>query len=568
MKLSWHFLLLLGLAGRLLPAANGCSTILAGRQATADGSVLMSHSCDGDVMGLIYVMPAHTYAPGTRLPMYRNVPRPTTFEEYQANVRQGYDQVGTVAVTETYRSLILAGNVESMTTGGLNEHGLSIGIEFLPMREGLACERGRVGPNSNHWTTSLIAHGLLRSRTAREAVRLIGAMVEEYGFLYYRAPHAGVALPIADGQEAWLMEIFGPGADWTPESGRPGGVWCAQRIPDGEVGCSANRSRIGVVDLNDPDRFLASRNIFALAEGLGWWKPGTPFCWYEVYGGPGDRSNSLREWRALSLAAPGRGLTFTGDPALDRYPFSVKPDQPLTVPRLMEVMRDSYAGTEFDLTAQPKLQVGNRRSPLACPWGPPELLELLGLSAERALCTPTSGYVFVAQLRHGLPASIGNLLWFAYGPADTSCFIPVYAGVTDLPDTWDQPANFTGLDRQQAQWSFRLVHNLAHRLPYQSVIREVQSVIGPAEAACLARQPELEQALLRIAQDWGARTVEPLLTTYTSDCARRAGTAYHDLVDYLLFRFLAGDPAFASPALPRIGPPSLPRLDPGLLPSP
>ncbi len=64
-----------------------------------------------------------------------------------------------------------------------------------------------------------------------------------------------MALPIADGREVWLMEIFGPGNDWTPDSGRPGGVWCAQRIPDDEVGCSANRSRIGVVDLNDPDHF-------------------------------------------------------------------------------------------------------------------------------------------------------------------------------------------------------------------------------------------------------------------------------------------------------------------------
>jgi hypothetical protein len=159
--------------------------------------------------------------------MYWNVPRPTTYEEYQANLRKGYDQVGTLPVSETCRSLILAGNLESMTTGGLNEYGVSIAIEFLPMRQGLACDKGRVGPNSNHWTTSLIANGLLRAKTAREAIRLIGAMIEEYGFLYYRAPGAGVALPIADSREVWLMEIFGPGKDWTPDSRRPGGVWCA-----------------------------------------------------------------------------------------------------------------------------------------------------------------------------------------------------------------------------------------------------------------------------------------------------------------------------------------------------
>ena len=184
------------------------------------------------------------------------------------------------------------------------------------------------------------------------------------------------------------MEIFGPGTDWTPESRRPGGVWCAQRIPDGEVGCSANRSRIGVVDLNEPDRFLASTNIFSLAEESGFWKQGTPFLWHDVYGGLGDRSNSLREWRALSLAAPSLGLKVTGDPQLDRYPFSVKPDRPVTVPKLMDVMRDSYEGTEFDLAAQAALKVTDGRSPLACPWGPPELFDLLGSDDKQLHASP------------------------------------------------------------------------------------------------------------------------------------------------------------------------------------
>ena len=242
-----------------------CTTVLVGRRATSDGSVLMASSCDGDGMGLIYVMPARTYPPDTKLPMYWNVPRPKTYQEYRANVTQGYDLVGSLPTTRTFRSLMLAGNLESMTTGGLNEHGVSIAIEFLPMRAGLACDKGVVGPNSNHWTTSLIANGLLRARTAREAIRVIGALIDEYGFLYYRAPDAGVALPIADEHETWLMEIFGPGANWTPGSGKPGGVWCAQRVPDGEVGCSANRSRIGEVNLDDADHFLASINIFSLA---------------------------------------------------------------------------------------------------------------------------------------------------------------------------------------------------------------------------------------------------------------------------------------------------------------
>jgi hypothetical protein len=41
-------------------------------------------------MGLVYVMPAQSYPEGTRLPMYWNVPRPTTYADYQANLRKGY----------------------------------------------------------------------------------------------------------------------------------------------------------------------------------------------------------------------------------------------------------------------------------------------------------------------------------------------------------------------------------------------------------------------------------------------------------------------------------------------
>jgi len=531
---------------------------MVGKRATEDGSVLMASSCDGDVMGLIYVMPAKTYPPDTKLPMYWNVPRPKNYEEYQANVRKGYDLVGYLPVKETYRSIILAGNVESMTTGGLNEHGLNIAIEFLPMRDGLACDKGVVGPNSNHWTTSLIANGLLRAKTAREAIRVIGSMIDEYGFLYYRAPSAGVALPIADDQETWLMEIFGPGENWTPDSGKPGGVWCAQRIPDGQVGCSANRSRIGKVDLADKDHFMASANIFSLAQELKFWKSEQPFVWYEVYGGPGSKYNSLREWRALSLAAPSLGLKATGDPAVDRYPFSVKPDKLIAVRTLMDIMRDGYEGTAFDLTKNPAFQTKGQKSPLARPWGSAELFDLLDVRPERAICTPTSGYVFIAQLRDALPNPIGNCMWFAYGPANTSCFVPVYAGATDLPDSWDQPADFTRIDRQQPQWNFRLVQNLTNNLRYQDAIKDVQHVLKPAEERFLGVQPELEKAASRVFEKHGAQGAETFLNDYAQQCMTQAGHAYHELVDYLMFRYLIGDKELAQPTLPRIAAPVIP----------
>ena len=560
---SRRFIVLIGLIGSLAwmqRQSFACSTILVGKKATYDGSVLMSSSCDGDIMGLIYVMPAQKYPQGTKLPMYWNLPRPKTHQEYLSNLRKGYDLVGYLSVKETYRSIILAGNVENMTTGGMNEHGLSIAIEFLPMHTGLACKRGVVSPNSNHWTTSLIANGLMRARTARQAIRIIGAMIEQYGFQYYRAPHAGVALPIADDKEVWLMEIFGPGQAWTADSGKPGGVWCAQRIPDGEIGCSANRSRIGKVDLKNRDMFMTSPNIHSLAEELGIWKRGEPFVWHNVYGDPGSTYNSFREWRALSMAAPSLGLQATGDPTVDRYPFSVKPDQPLTVQRLLDIMRDAYEGTEFDLTKHPAFNPQGKKSPLARPWGPTELFDLLDIKPKRALCTPTSGYVFVAQLRDWLPDTVGNCLWFAYGPAYTSCFVPIYAGVTDLPDAWDQAPDYTRISRNQMQWNFRLVFSLANNLRYQDAVQDIQRVFGPAEAAFFKIQTQVERTAAEVLRKEGAGGAERFLDAYAEHCLTQVGYAYHELVDYLMFRYLLDNSEVAPPKLPAISAPIIPAV--------
>jgi dipeptidase len=514
-------------------------------------------------MGSIYVMPAQKYPQGTKLPMYWNLPRPKTHQEYLSNLRKGYEHVGYLPVEQTYRSIILAGNVENMTTGGMNEHGLGIAIEFLPMRSGLACTHGVVGPNSNHWTTSLIANGLMRAKTARQAIGIIGAMIERYGFQYYRAPHAGVALPIADGKEAWLMEIFGPGQQWTPDSGKPGGVWCAQRIPDGEVGCSANRSRIGKVDLEDREMFMASPNIHSLAEELGIWRRGDPFVWHDVYGGPGGTYNCLREWRALSLTAPSMDLKATGNPVVDRYPFSVKSDKPLTVQRLMAVMRDGYEGTEFDLTEHAAFNPNGKKSPLARPWGPAELFDLLEIEPKRALCTPTSGYVFVAQLRDWLPDSFGNCLWFAYGPAYTSCFAPVYAGVTDLPDAWDQGPDYTRIRRDQTPWNFRLVFSLANNLQYQDAMLDIQRMFRPAEAAFFDIQTSVEKAAAGVAAEEGTKGIEQFLNSYAEHCLKQVGYAYYELVDYLMFRYLVDHWEVAPPKLPAIGAPVIPAAPDG-----
>lgn len=510
-------------------------------------------------MGLVKVVPAQTFRPKQKHKLYYDFPAPSTWQAQADLMKRGYTVVGEIEVERTYRCILAAGHFADSVTGGINEHGVSMGIEWMGMKKALVNKRGRVSTCSNHWTSSLIANGLMRAKTAREAIELMGAMVEEYGFTYYWAPAAGSAIPVVDKNEAWIMEIFGPGADWTPESGKPGAVWCAQRVPDGEVTCNANRSRIGRIDLADKQNFLGSSNVHSLAKELGLWKPGTPFVWHDVYGVTGSRGNSLREWAALNLVAPSLGLKATGDPAKDRYPFSVKPDKGVDVPKLAAIMRDTYEGTPFDVTRCAEFRTtADKTSPLARAVGDRRLFNLIDVKPERCIASETSGYVYISQIRDWLPDPIAGCMWFTLGPSYTSCFAPIYSGVTELPPSWSRSPDFTRIDRTQAQWKFQLVEGLAG-LRFQDAIQDVRAVYGPAEAQFLAAQPEVEKRAERLFREQGAGAAEQFLTEYTHHCLSNVDEAYGQLVDHLMFKYLYSYPSVATTRPPKVQIPPIPE---------
>jgi len=552
-------ILLIGAVAAPPPTAVACTTLLVGKKASADGSVLMATSCDSGSMGLVKVVPAQTFEPGTKRKLYFDFPAPASWQEQAALAKRGFTQVGQIEVDRTYRCVLAAGHFADSVTGGINEHGVSMGIEWMGMKKALVSKLGKVSTCSSHSSSSLIANGLMRAKTAREAIGLMGAMVEEYGFTYYWSPSAGCAIPVVDKNEAWIMEIFGPGADWKPESGRPGAVWCAQRVPDGEVTCNANRSRIGRIDLEDRQNFLGSANIHSLARELGLWKPGAPFVWHEVYGVTGSRGNSLREWAALSLVAPSLGLQATGDPAKDRYPFSVKPDQGVDVAKLAAIMRDTYEGTPFDVTQCEEFRTAKGKlNPMARAVGDRRLFDTVGVKPERCIATGTSGYVYISQIRDWLPDSIAGCMWFTLGPSYTSCFAPIYSGVTELPPSWSRSPDFTRVDRSQAQWKFQLVEDLTG-LRYQEAIQDVQKVYEPAEAQFLALQPTMEAYAKKLHREQGAAAAQQFVTAYSNQCLRNVDEAYGKLVDHLTFKYLYSYSADSPAQSPKVKTPSIPK---------
>ena len=191
--------------------------------------------------------------------------------------------------------------------------------------------------------TMLTLLAMERCRTAREAIKLMGGLAEKYGYGFV---DGGEMLAVADPKEVWIFEIMPVGPLWTPESGKPGAVWCAQRVPDDEVSVCPNESRIGEIDLNNPDYFLASPNVVSLAVEHEALRPG---CRQALQLETGVLPGRGQRPQHRAAGASGCGGSTTSSPRLKNsrptlanmdFPFSVKPDRKLSVQDVMALTRD------------------------------------------------------------------------------------------------------------------------------------------------------------------------------------------------------------------------------------
>ena len=249
--------------------ARACTSIMVGRKASVDGSVMTSHTCDSHRdASTVIVVPPMKHAPGEEIQLTRRADDDSgTMPRYSRQPTGKIPQV-----PETYGYI-------SAAYGMMNEHQLAIGESTFEGRSELESDKGLIDCET---LTRLM---LERAATAREAIRIGGELVEKYGWC-----DVGEALTIADPKEVWVMEIVGPGKDAV------GAVWAAQRVPDDHVSVVANAARIGAIDLANPDFFMASKNVYAIAEKLGYWDPnsGEPFRFYEAYNPEGRRGSPPR----------------------------------------------------------------------------------------------------------------------------------------------------------------------------------------------------------------------------------------------------------------------------------
>lgn len=475
-----------------------CTSIPVGKDASADGGTMTTHSCDGRYEFQIHVVAGRTFPKGAMRPVMKG-----------GGNGQDMPQATQVAeIPEVERTFTRYDAAYPF----LNEQQVGIGETTIGGRRELFDE----GAPFDIMELERIA--LERASSAREAIRIMGGLAEQYGY-----GDGGECLTVIDPNEVWQFEIFGAGT-----TGK-GAVWAAKRIPDDEVGVSANHSRITTLDLRDADHAMGSATMKAVAEQLGLWKPGEPFVFRKVFDVPPSLGSTRREWRVLSTLAPSAHL----DPWNRDLPFSVKPDRKVTPQDLMRLHRDSYQGTEFDMTKG--LAAGPFGNPNRFGGGAAPPKGYVGW--ERPISVLDCTYATVIQSRGWLPAWIGGLAWFAEDDPKTSVYMPLYAGATALPESV-QIGSRAAVDRRSAWWAFDFVSNWAN-LRWNAMDKDIRAHGDAIERGFFDRQAEVERRALALYAEDPAKA-RAFLTDYTDQMVRKTVQDWWAFSDVLVARYNDG----------------------------
>lgn len=429
-----------------------CTSIMVGKDASMDGSVITSHTCDSWYRTWMNMVPSKDWEEKDSVAifdgrMHTQTPSDSTKMYVRGKIPQ---------VKHTFKFLDTAYPC-------LNEKQLAFGETTISGKDTL------LNPKGLFKIEELQRIALERCSTARQAIELMGELVKKYGY-----GDAGECLTIADKNEVWIFEIFGQGKQ------KIGGVWAAQRIPDDEIAVSANISRISTIK-KDKNTFLYSDNLFDVAKELKLWDGKEEFCFWKVFSGGnyfGEKKNySTREYFIMRELAPSQNFSDT----VESLPLSIKPDKKVSVEEVMRLLASYYEGTKFNLSGKHLIPNPNRRdkegnlredepdsivSPFSNPWMRPDEINMyyaMGDSSMkniRTVSVPWCAYSTVIQLRNWLPDEIGGVAWICLDNPGESPRFPIFAGNKDLPQMLKICGQHTDRD-DAALWHYRKANRLA-----------------------------------------------------------------------------------------------------------
>ena len=481
--------------------ASACTNFIVGKDASVDGSVICTYTADdyGMFIGLQH-FPAGTHKKGEM----RDV------VDWDTHVYHG--QIPEAPVTYT-------------VNGNINEYQVTIGETTCGGREEMIDPQGIIDYGS------LIHIALQRSKTAREAIKVMTTLAQTYGYC-----SSGESFTICDPNEAWIMEMLGKGP------GSKGVVWVAQRIPDHAISGHANQSRIGKFNMKDKKNVMYSKDVIKFARDKGWFTgKDADFSWKMVYSAPdfaGRRICDARVWAFFNRFVKGmdRYLPWAlgKDKNAEDMPLWVIPDKKLSVQDVEAAMRDHFEGTPMALDST---DIGG--GVWQMPYRPtPLYYEVNGKKYfnERPTSTQQTGFSYVSQMRSWLPRQIGGVLWFGNDDGNMVAYTPIYCGNTVPPECYDTPgADAVTFSMKNAYWVCNWVSNMVYPR-YSLMFPSLKAVRDSLDQSYFAQQAEVEARAVELCKTSEEEAVK-YLNTYSNTKAQQMLERWKELAFYLIVKY-------------------------------
>ncbi|MGP1351397.1 MAG: dipeptidase [Hoylesella marshii] len=481
-------------------AANACTNFIVGKKASTDGSVICSYNADdyGLFIGLCH-FPAGKHAKGEMRKIYD-----WDNKKYHGEIPEA---------PETYNVI-----------GNINEYQVTIGETTYGGREEMRDSTGILDYGS------LIYVALQRSKTAREAIKVMTSLVEKYGY-----NSGGETFTICDPNEAWIMEMMGKGP------GSRGAVWVAIRIPDNAICGHANQSRIRTFNQKDKENVMFSKDCISFARSKGWFTgKDKDFSWNETYAAPdfgGRRFCDARVWSFFRHFDKGfdRYLPWAEgkDPNAEPMPLWIVPDRKVSVQDIEACMRDHYEGTALSLDrdlGQGVWEMPYRPTPLQYEVDGKKYFN------ERPTSTQQTGFSYVSQMRSWLPRQIGGVLWFGNDDGNMVAYTPIYCGNTIQPECYNTPgADAVTFSDKNAFWVCNWVSNMTYPR-YSQLFPSLKAVRDSLEQSYFAQQAGIEEKAQALYRQSPAQAVA-YLNNYSNTKAQQMLDRWKKLATYLIVKY-------------------------------
>lgn len=477
-----------------------CTSFIVGKDASVDGSVICTYNADdyGMFIGLCH-FPAGKHVKGE---MRKIIDWDT--KVYHGEIPEA---------PETYNVI-----------GNINEYQVSIGESTYGGREEMVDTTGIIDYGS------LIYIGLQRSKTAREAIKVMTSLAEKYGYC-----SEGETFTICDPKEAWIMEMMGKGP------GSRGVVWVAIRIPDNAICAHANQSRIRTFDMNDKKNVMYSKDVVDFARKKGWFTgKDKDFSWQAAYAKPdfeGRRFCDARVWSFFRHFDEGMDeylpWALGKDPNAKQMPLWIVPNKKVSVQDVEACMRDHYEGTPLSLDNDPGQGLWNmpyRPTPLSYTVDGKKYFN------ERPISTQQSGFSYVAQLRSWLPRQIGGILWFGNDDGNMVAYTPIYCGNTVQPECYNTPgADAVTFSDKNAYWVCNWVSNMVYPR-YSMMFPTLKQVRDSLENSYFSNQKSVEEKALTLYKEDPSRSIQ-YLNEYSNGIAQDMLARWRQLAIHLIVKY-------------------------------